>query len=98
MQSYCIADVSNNFIYIDGTDAATEGTFVSNVTGRNLTYLPWNGGEPNYWGNEDCLNIYRDSGKWNDIPCDRQLPSVCEIREFVSNLTKLINSVKIKAF
>ena len=72
------ADSSPIYIHIDGTDVATEGTFVSSVTGRNLTYLPWIGGEPNNWGNEDCINIYRDSGKWNDIPCDRQLPSVCE--------------------
>ena len=76
------ADVSNNVVYIDGTDAATEGTFVSNVTGKNLTYLPWSGGEPNNWDNEDCLNIYRDSSKWNDITCESKLPSICERSEF----------------
>ena len=77
------ADVSNNVVYIDGTDAATEGTFVSSVTGAALTYLPWSGGEPNNWANnEDCLNIYRDSSKWNDITCESKLPSICERSEF----------------
>ena len=71
--------LSSNFIFIDGTDVSNEGTFVSSVTGRRLSYMNWAVSEPNNWGNEDCLNIYRDSGKWNDVPCDRPLPSVCEI-------------------
>ena len=92
-----LADISYKFVFIDGTDASKEGTFVSSVTGAPLTYLPWAGGEPNNYQEEDCLNIhlYRPRGKWNDIPCDRKLPSVCEKREFMSNQTKLINYVKI---
>ena len=77
-----VADSSPRFIYIDGTDAATEGTFVSSVTGAALTYLPWSGGEPNNWDNEDCLNILSDTGLINDGKCSQQVPSVCEKREF----------------
>ena len=73
------ADTSPKYIHIDGTDAATEGTFVSSVTGRSLTYLPWSGGEPNNWNNdEDCLNILSDTGLMNDGKCSEHLPSVCE--------------------
>ena len=79
-----VADTSPKYIYIDGTDAAKEGTFVSSVTGAALTYLPWSRGEPNNWANnEDCLNIYRDNGLMNDFPCDNQRPSVCERRGFI---------------
>ena len=76
-----VADSSPKYIHIDGTDVATEGTFVSNVTGRNLTYLPWSGGEPNNWDNEDCLNLLSNTGLMNDMKCSELLPSVCEIRE-----------------
>ena len=78
-----VADTSPKYIFIDGTDVATEGTFVSSVTGAALTYFSWSGGEPNNWNNdEDCLNIYRDSSKWNDITCESKLPSICERSEF----------------
>ena len=69
------------WLYIDGTDAASEGTFVSHYTGANLTYTKWYGGEPNdYRDNEDCINmyVYKD-GTWNDIACSTSLPAVCKI-------------------
>ena len=77
-----VADSSPRFIHIDGTDAATEGTFVSSVTGAALTYFNWSAGEPNNWDNEDCLNILSDTGLMNDMKCSELMPSVCEIREF----------------
>ena len=78
------ADYSSKFIYIDGTDVATEGTFVSNETGTELRYKNWHRGEPNNHRDEDCINIYADIGKWNDIPCGLNLPAVCEIEsEFI---------------
>ena len=78
-----VADTSPKYIFIDGTDVATEGTFVSSVTGAALTYFSWSGGEPNNWNNdEDCLNILSDTGLMNDMKCSEQMPSVCERREF----------------
>ena len=77
-----VADSSPKYIHIDGTDVATEGTFVSSVTGAALTYLPWSGGEPNNWDNEDCLNLLSNTGLMNDGNCSKPLPSVCEKREF----------------
>ena len=68
-------------IYIDGTDATTEGTFVSSVTGAALTYTNWHGGEPNnHGGNENCVHTYAEyNGTWNDVTCDTYMPAVCEI-------------------
>ena len=76
-----VADSSPRFIHIDGTDAATEGTFVSSVTGANLTYFNWPHNEPNNWNNEDCLSTISDNGFMNDVKCSEPLPSVCERRE-----------------
>ena len=82
-----IAVLRFNLVYIDGTDAASEGTFVSNFTGRNLTYTNWYGGEPNNFGdNENCVHTYAErDGTWNDVDCSTYMPSVCEIerREFI---------------
>ena len=77
-----VADTSPKYIFIDGTDAATEGTFVSSVTGAAMTYLPWSRGEPDNWNNdEDCLNILSNDGLMNDVKCSEPFPSVCERRE-----------------
>ena len=63
---------------------ATEGTFVSNITGKTLTYTNWNVGEPSNFNDEDCINTKNESGLWNDYPCDSALPAVCEIEsEFI---------------
>ena len=70
-------------MYIDGTDAESEGTFVSTKTGDQLPYTNWRSGEPNnYRNNEDCVTMYRSSGKWSDNPCSRALPAICERRKF----------------
>ena len=68
-------------IYIDGTDAASEGTFVSSETGAVMSYMNWIVGEPNNCcGGEHCLNMYSEhNGLWNDIGCETPLASVCEI-------------------
>ena len=75
---------SINLIYIDGTDAASEGTFKSTkVGGATLSYTNWAGNEPNNWdGVEHCVNMYaEDNGLWNDLKCDLLLPAVCEIEK-----------------
>ena len=40
----------------------------------------WNRGEPNGKKRENCGQLYRHSGgRWNDLPCNMKLGSVCEI-------------------
>ena len=75
-----LPDNAFSLVYIDGTDAASEGTFVSSQTGAVLSYFNWHSGEPNDCCTaSNCINLYRSNGQWNDIQCDRLLPSVCEI-------------------
>ena len=74
-------DISSRDIYIDGTDAVKEGTFVSSKMDAALSYTNWASGEPNNNGNGDCIAMLRDSGKWDDVPCDATLPAICEIEE-----------------
>jgi len=38
----------------------------------------WNGGEPNNAGGEDCANITRSDGTWNDLDCDRDQYGIIE--------------------
>ncbi len=38
----------------------------------------WNGGEPNNSGGEDCANITRSDGTWNDLDCDRDQYGIIE--------------------
>ena len=41
------------------------------VDGSSVSYTNWNSGQPDDWSNdEDCGHLY-NSGKWNDLDCDR---------------------------
>ena len=53
--------------WVGGSDIEVEGTWKW-VTGEEWTYSNWNSGEPNNSGNEDGLEFYAHTGKWNDIP------------------------------
>jgi hypothetical protein len=60
-------------------DTFEEGVFRwSDGAWADEGYQNWGGGEPNDYGTgEDCAHL-RGDGRWNDLPCDRGLPSVCE--------------------
>ncbi|XP_066304553.1 uncharacterized protein [Branchiostoma lanceolatum] len=49
--------------------------------GTPVTFTLWNDNEPNnYQGrDEDCVNMYKNNGLWNDAQCDSHYPYVCEI-------------------
>lgn len=59
----------NSFVWSDGTE-----------TTRGFS-LPWNPGEPNSMGDEDCVMVYaaNSGGKWNDQSCGTQMGYVCNI-------------------
>lgn len=63
--------------WIGFDDRAREGTFVW-PDGVERDFTDWNDGEPNNAGNEDCAQLRRDNGHWNDLPCDRRLAVICE--------------------
>ena len=60
----------------------SEGGFLwSDTTAFSYTY--WNQGEPSdpiNATNEECVEMYRDSSKWNDIPCTQTKSYVCKGR------------------
>ena len=55
--------------FIDGTDEAQEGVFVSETTGQELSYFNWRDGEPNGAGVENCVIISAANGEWLDTSC-----------------------------
>ena len=45
----------------------------------------WNTLEPNNSGNEEnCVELFTNSGKWNDITCSLKRPYICEKGESAS--------------
>ncbi len=67
-----------NHYWIGLSDVAREGRFRW-VDGSEMRYEHWDEGEPNdAGGGEDCVHFYGHNGRWNDIPCEAELPVVCE--------------------
>lgn len=66
-------------VYVGLTDRATEGTFEW-THGRDA-FRAFGPGEPNdAGGDEDCVELFPASGKWNDIPCKLARSALCELR------------------
>ncbi|XP_043781746.1 conglutinin-like isoform X2 [Cervus elaphus] len=69
----------NKHAYLSMNDNTTEGRFTY-PTGESLVYSNWASGEPNNSDEgkpENCVEIFPE-GKWNDIPCTRELLVICE--------------------
>eukprot|EP00964_Phaeocystis_antarctica_P153339 scaffold121577_cov30-Phaeocystis_antarctica.AAC.1 len=73
-------------VWMGGTDAASEGTWVWSPSNTPLSYTNWcqtacpgtNGNEPNDYGSgEDCMQL-RSTGAWNDNNCAKTLKYVCQ--------------------
>ena len=59
------------------SDIATENTFVT-VKGAAATYLPWDSGQPDDNGGEDCVMIQTSASKLRDERCSTKYRAVCE--------------------
>lgn len=78
----------NEHFWTSGTDLADEGSFFWMSSGRPLTFVNWNAGEPNNFRydngeEENCLELWNRDGKglkWNDSPCSFETYFVCEVR------------------
>lgn len=47
--------------------------------GSPLVYDLYRDDEPNdLYGQEDCMEIYKDTGKWNDNHCSALRPYICK--------------------
>ncbi|XP_063422180.1 macrophage mannose receptor 1-like isoform X2 [Mytilus trossulus] len=68
-------------IWVGLTKGINSGFMWSDNTA--VSYTNWNAGEPSdpvNATNEECVEMYRDTGKWNDIPCDQKKSFVCKGR------------------
>ncbi|XP_050932194.1 CD209 antigen-like protein E isoform X2 [Lates calcarifer] len=54
----------NKWKWVDGSDLIGGGF--------------WQSGEPNNSGDEDCVEISRSNGEWNDALCSIEIPWICE--------------------
>ena len=66
-------------MFLDGTDAETEGTFKWMTTDEVLTYTNWVHVNPGDDTANNCVAMDTNGGAWNDIGCDSYQNSVCEI-------------------
>jgi hypothetical protein len=74
-----LAVAAGNHVWMGGTDAASEGTWVWSPSNTPLSYTNWYPGEPNdHHGVEDCLWMIGGNGKWNDSPCTGSWKYVCQ--------------------
>jgi hypothetical protein len=72
-----IATQATGPLWIGLTDRAREGDFRW-IDGEPAAHTAWRAGEPNNAGNEDCAEWFPNDGRWNDVPCETQLGSLCE--------------------
>ncbi|XP_023141772.3 low affinity immunoglobulin epsilon Fc receptor-like [Amphiprion ocellaris] len=63
--------------WIGLSDKKNEGKWLW-VDGSELQTGFWQTGEPNNERNEDCAEISRTTGEWNDVLCSSKLPWICE--------------------
>ncbi|KAG8549915.1 hypothetical protein GDO81_018967 [Engystomops pustulosus] len=66
------------FPFLGITDIQTEGIFRYS-DGKSLAYSNWSPGEPNQWGEEDCVEMQLN-GIWNDKSCKEKRLIICEFQ------------------
>jgi hypothetical protein len=52
-----------------------QGTWVD---GTDASYAGWGFGQPNDWGDSDCVTLWRNGGGWYDADCSVPKGFVCE--------------------
>ncbi len=81
VQTTAVSLVSTGYgWWIGYNDIDSEGTWVWS-SGESPGYTQWDGGEPNDHNGEDCASVLHwdvSTYAWNDLPCDIELPYVCE--------------------
>lgn len=75
---YSLFNTSQKVVWLGGSDAAVDGTWTW-ITGESWVYENWADGEPNGYGDENCLAIFapgdlRPQGGWNDESGTAQTP------------------------
>ena len=70
----------NSNVWMGGSDIASEGTWIWEDGKAWGSYQNFASDEPNNGagGGEDCLEMWKDNGRWNDAPCVNGKSSVCK--------------------
>ena len=63
--------------WIGLTDQTSENSFVWSDESP-VSYVNWNGGEPNNVNSENCVQMKMKDGSWNDAHCVDKISSICE--------------------
>ncbi len=74
-------DPPYRYMWIGLTDAAVEGTYVWNSTGKATAYSYWLGGQPNNANNNEDNTVldWPEHGRWADVPASfTSVASMCE--------------------
>ncbi|XP_005109938.1 hepatic lectin [Aplysia californica] len=71
---------SGNSLWVGASDQGQEGNWIWVMSKKPLVVEDWRLDQPdNYKGNEHCLQIKEDSGKyWNDLACNTTLGYLCQ--------------------
>lgn len=65
-------------VWIGGARNA-ESEFIWSKSGNRITFTQWSPDEPSdNDGNEDCMEMFAVTGKWNDRKCDYNTIFICE--------------------
>uniref|UniRef100_A0A3P8NQ91 C-type lectin domain-containing protein n=1 Tax=Astatotilapia calliptera TaxID=8154 RepID=A0A3P8NQ91_ASTCA len=63
--------------WIGGTDCQMNDLWLWS-DGSHFLFSAWKPGQPDNWeSNEACIEINHGGGKWNDVQCSIQRPSMC---------------------
>ena len=70
--------LSQTSAWLGMDDIRYEGLYISLDTNRPTKYFNWHSGEPSGGSGEHCVEIYFDSGEWNDVSCNHMKSFVCK--------------------
>eukprot|EP00483_Globobulimina_turgida_P003547 UN03553 len=82
-QMMSAAELTENVnIWIGLNDINDEGNYYWTDTspfnyGTNLSIYPWDDGEPNNAGTQNCIHFASSSLKWNDYDCNNAFQFLC---------------------
>ena len=80
-------------MWVGGTDADSEGSFVWSHSGLAMTYTDWQPGQPDHGTNADCVLLITGTRRWHDVGCTQKRPSICE---FSSKFGSRLSTLKLK--
>ncbi|XP_038054874.1 perlucin-like protein [Patiria miniata] len=67
----------HHWFWINCNDLQVEGTWVCQDGTTDVKYRNWGNWQPSNGIREDC-GAMRDSGDWNDVPCENLAPVICQ--------------------